>query len=100
LIEQKKITDPVGRELLNKLIIEDFSPNAYVKEQGIEAIHDEDEILKYCVQAIEESPEAIADYKNGKEKAMQAIVGKVMKMSKGKANPSIVSEKIREMINK
>ena len=45
-----------------------------------------------CDQAIAASPKAVAEYKAGKLQAINAIKGQVMKLSKGKANPTVVSE--------
>ena len=52
-----------------------------------------------CRQAIEANPKAVEQYKQGKEKAIMACMGYVMKNSKGKANAQDVLEKIKSMIS-
>jgi aspartyl-tRNA(Asn)/glutamyl-tRNA(Gln) amidotransferase subunit B len=54
--------------------------------------------MKICDEAIAESPKAVAEFKAGKERAIGAIVGLVMKKSKGQANPQIVNKILLEKL--
>ena len=63
-----------------------------VKEKGLEQVSDTGAIEALCDQAIAASPRAVAEYKAGKLAAINAIKGQVMKLSKGQANPTLVSE--------
>ena len=92
LIEQKKITDTTAQRLLERLIREPFSPKQYVKEQNLEAVSGEDELKKYCKEAIKENQKAAEDYKKGEEKALNFLCGYVMRKTKGKADPKTVRE--------
>ena len=98
LVEDKKITDNVAAKLLEKLIEKPFDVKKYVKKDGLEAVSDIEELEKYCEEAIEENPKAVADYKKGEEKAFNFIVGQVMKRTKGKATPKEVNEIILKLI--
>lgn len=55
-----------------------------------------------CMQCakkiINKNPQSVEDYKNGKERAIGFIIGQVMKMSKGKANPQMVSQIVIDII--
>lgn len=51
-------------------------------------------------QAIANNPKSVEDYKNGKDKAFGFLVGQVMKITKGKANPQLVNEILREELEK
>ncbi len=55
-------------------------------------ISDEGAIVAICKEAVAESPKIVEEYKAGKERAIGAIVGLVMKKSKGKANPQMVNK--------
>ena len=68
------------------------SAAAIVKEKGLEQVSDTGAIEALCDQAIAASPKAVAEYKAGKLPAINAIKGQVMKLSKGQANPALVSE--------
>ena len=59
---------------------------------------DENTMIELCKQAVESNPKAVEDYKNGKEKAIKAMVGFVMKNSRGKADATAAEAKIKEII--
>ena len=98
LVENKKITDNVASAILEKLIIKPFDVNEYVKKEKLEAVSDVGELEKYCKEAINENPKAVKDYKKGNEKALNFVVGAVMKKTKGKASPKEVNEIIKSMV--
>ena len=98
LIENKKITDNVAQKLLEKLIEKPFDVNEYVKKEKLEAVSDTGELEKYCREAVKENPKAVEDYKKGEEKALNYIVGSVMKKSRGKATPKEVNDIIKRLI--
>ncbi|MFH0868260.1 MAG: Asp-tRNA(Asn)/Glu-tRNA(Gln) amidotransferase subunit GatB [Candidatus Woesearchaeota archaeon] len=98
LVENKKITDNVASKILEKLIEKPFDVNEYVKKEGMEAVSDKGEIEKYCKEAIAENSNAVEDYKKGENKALNFIVGAVMRKSKGKATPKEVNEIIKRLV--
>ncbi|MBI2541492.1 Asp-tRNA(Asn)/Glu-tRNA(Gln) amidotransferase subunit GatB [Candidatus Woesearchaeota archaeon] len=98
LVENKKITDNVASKILEKLVEKPFDVKEYVKKEGLEAVSDVSELERYCKEAIEESPKAVEDYKKGEAKALNFIVGSVMKKTKGKATPKEVNEIILRFI--
>src|SRR3989344_1734712 len=98
LIENKKITENVAQKLLEKLIEKPFDVNEYVKKEKLEAVSDAGELEKYCMEAIKENPKAVEDYRNGEEKALNFIVGSVMRKTKGKATPKEVNEILKSLI--
>jgi len=98
LIEQKKITETTAQRLIEKLIEKPFDVNGYVKKQNLEAVSDTNIIEKFCKEAIKENPKAVEDFKSGTEKALQFIIGQVMRKSKGKATPKEVNEILNGLI--
>ena len=98
LVEGKKITDNVASKILEKLIEKPFDVNEYVKKEKLEAVSDVSELEKYCREAISENPKAVEDYRKGEAKALNFIVGSVMKKTKGKATPKEVNEIILRII--
>ncbi|MBL7054942.1 Asp-tRNA(Asn)/Glu-tRNA(Gln) amidotransferase subunit GatB [Candidatus Woesearchaeota archaeon] len=98
LIEDKKITETTGQKLMEKLIEKPFDVKEYVKKEGLSAVSSKKELEKFCKEAVQENPKAIEEYKDGKEKALNFIVGSVMKKTKGKASPKEVNEIIKNMI--
>ena len=98
LVENKKITDNVASTILEKLIEKPFDINDYVKREKLEAVSDIVELEKFCKEAINENPKAVEDYKKGEEKALNFIIGQVMRKSKVKATPKEVNEIIKNLI--
>lgn len=99
LIENKKINEETGRKLLNEMAKKDFSPEEKVKEKGLGMVSNKKELEGFCQQAIKNSPQAVADYHKGEAKAIDFIVGQVMKLSRGKANPKEVKDIIKKLIS-
>ncbi len=78
----------------------DLDPKTAVQERGLAQINDRNALLPLIFQALKENPRAIDDYRAGKHFAAKAIVGRVMALTRGRANPSILSEIVEEEIKK
>ena len=99
LVESRTITDAVAAKILEKLVEAPFDVREYVKNEGLGAVSDKDTLEKYCKEAISDSQKAVEDYKAGNEKALNFVVGQVMRKTKGKATPNEVNEIIKKLIN-
>lgn len=71
-----------------------------VEEKGMKQLSDENAILAIVNQVLDENPQSIADFKNGKKRAVGFLVGQVMKASKGQANPKTTNQLIMQELNK
>ncbi|WP_026962314.1 Asp-tRNA(Asn)/Glu-tRNA(Gln) amidotransferase subunit GatB [Alicyclobacillus herbarius] len=69
-----------------------------IKEQGMEQISDESQLIPIIEEVIANNPKSVEDYRAGKQKALGALVGQTMKATKGKANPALVNKLILERI--
>ena len=98
LIQDGKLTEKVGQRLIEKLCVMVFDVASYVKKEGLEVVADVEKIEKFCEEAIKEAPKAIEEYKAGKEKALNFVVGLVMKKSRGKARPGVVMEVLKKLL--
>lgn len=98
LFEKKKITDKIAKQLMERLLKENFDIKEYVKEQDLGAVSEESELLKLCGEVIAENPKVVNDYKSGKLEAINFLVGQVMRKSKGKASPDICKKLLNGMI--
>ncbi|MFH1440067.1 MAG: Asp-tRNA(Asn)/Glu-tRNA(Gln) amidotransferase subunit GatB [Candidatus Woesearchaeota archaeon] len=99
LVEENKITDSVASKILEKLMETPFDINDFVKNEKLEAVSDKGELEKFCKEAISGSQKAVEEFKAGNEKALNFIIGQVMKKTKGKATPKEVNEIIKKLIN-
>ncbi|MDR2879025.1 MAG: Asp-tRNA(Asn)/Glu-tRNA(Gln) amidotransferase subunit GatB [Fusobacteriales bacterium] len=99
LIKNNTISSKIAKEIFEVLLTEDRDPGEIVKEKGLVQITDNNEIEKIVDTVLGENTQSIEDYKAGKDKAMGFLVGQAMKLSKGKANPKIVTDIILSKIS-
>lgn len=62
-------------------------------------ISNPEELLLIIKQITEKNPEQVSDYKSGKEKVFGFFVGQIMKETKGKANPKLVNELLKQILS-
>ena len=98
MTDKGTVNSSVAKEVFEHVFLENVDPQAYVKEHGLATVNDEDALRKTLEEVIAANPQAVADYKGGKEKALGALVGQTMKAMKGKANPGRINELLREML--
>ena len=98
LTEAGTINSSVAKEVFEKVFDENIDPDAYVKEHGLAQVNDEGLLRDTVAKVIEENPQSVEDYRNGKEKAIGFLVGQTMKAMKGKANPGMVNQILKELL--
>ena len=69
-----------------------------VKEKGLLTVNDEGALRETVAKVVAENPQSVEDYHNGKEKAIGFLVGQTMKAMKGKANPALVNQILKELL--
>jgi len=87
-----QINSKQAKDVFSKMIAENKSPVLLVKELGLSQVSDVGALEAFADQAIAANPKSVADYKAGKQAALNALKGQVMKLSKGTANPQLVGE--------
>lgn len=98
LTEAGTINSSVAKEVFEKIFTEDADPEVYVKEKGLKTVNDEGAMKAAIEKAIADNPKSVEDYLGGKEKAIGFLVGQVMKAMKGKANPGLVNQMLKEAL--
>ncbi len=98
LADSGSITNTVAKEVFERIFREDIDPEKYVEEQGLKTVNDEGALRAVAEQVVKENPQSVEDYLNGKEKAIGFLVGQTMKAMKGKANPGLVSQFLKELL--
>ena len=73
--------------------------DALIEEKGLKQISDVGAIEKIIDQVLLDNPKSVEEYRSGKEKAFNSLVGQIMKASKGKANPSQVNQVLKEKLS-
>lgn len=97
LIDAGKIRMNLAKSTLEKMLDTGKKSTELLSESDMAGL-DENALADLCRQAVESNPNAVSDYKNGKEKAIKALVGFVMKNSRGKADAVAAENKIKEII--
>lgn len=98
-LTQAKVNRQGARQVLEKLYEEGGEAEAWVERLGLAQIGGGDE-LKGMVQAVvDANPGPVSEYKGGKEKALNQLVGQVMKQSKGRANAAEVMRILKEVLD-
>ena len=87
MLIDKKITAKAGKKIMEKLPKNNELPSQIAEEMGLTGVVDENIVLKAVKQAIKENPDAVTDYYEGKKNAMNFLIGQVMRLTRGKADP-------------
>lgn len=98
LTDSQAINSTVAKEVFEKIFAEDIDPDKYVEEKGLKTVNDEGALRATVEQVIADNPQSVEDYRNGKEKAIGFLVGQTMKAMKGKANPGMVNQILKELL--
>ncbi len=92
LVKSDKISFTSGKEILGELIEEKINPEEYAISNKLIQENDTEEISKMVKEIIKENSEVLERIANGEEKLIGFLVGQVIKLSKGKVNPSVAKE--------
>ncbi len=98
LVTQKKITAGAGRTVLDKLVAEGGDPTAIVETENLAAMGGADELAPVVASALAAQPAITERLKGGDMKPMGAIIGAVMKETKGRADGKEVTRLVREQL--
>ena len=98
LTDQKVINSTVAKEVFEEMFSSDIDPDQYVEEKDLKTVGDEDALRRTVEEVIAANPQSVADYRNGKEKAIGFLVGQTMKAMKGKADPTVVNKLLKELL--
>lgn len=98
LLTNKEITVKAGKRIVEQMPNNEKSPKEIGEELGLMGIVEEDAVLNAAQQAIEENPKAVNDYKEGQKASINFLVGQVMRLTKGKADPGETVKILKSLI--
>ena len=98
LADSGSITNTVAKEVFELIFKDDIDPEKYVEEKGLKTVNDEGALRETVQKVLADNPQSVEDYHNGKEKAIGFLVGQTMKAMKGKANPALVNQILKELL--
>ena len=98
LVEDGTLSSTMAKAVFEEMFETGRPPREIADERGMVQISDADSIRQAVEEAIGDFPDPVADYLGGKETAARFLVGQVMKITRGKANPRLVSELLQEKL--
>ena len=98
LIDDNVINKTVAKEVFEAMFNDDIDPEKYVDENELKMDNNTDELKGVLEEIIANNPKSVEDFHNGKEKAIGALVGQAMKATKGKADPKMINQMLRELL--
>ena len=98
MLQAKEITTKAGQRIIEQMPNNDKSPKEIAEEMGLLGVVKEDEVLVAVKQAIEENPKAVEDYLSGQKASINFLVGQVMRLTRGKADPGETVKLLKENI--
>jgi len=98
LIEDKTISGKIAKRVFAEMLASGKAPGVIVKEEGLVQVTDTAVIDELVAQAIAANPGPAAEYRGGKANALQFLVGQVMRLSRGKANPQLVVQALKDKL--
>ena len=98
LADSKAVNSSVAKEVFEEMFESDIDPEKYVEEKGLKTVNDESALRRAVEKVIADNPQSVTDYRGGKEKAIGFLVGQTMKAMKGKADPGMVNQLLKELL--
>lgn len=90
MVDRKEISGTIAKGILEEMFVSGGKVKEIMARKGISFITSEKELERIAREAIEKNPQSVADYLSGKEKALHFLIGQVMKMTRGQADPETV----------
>lgn len=99
MVDKKEISGTIAKTVLEEMFTTGGRVREIIARKGIAFITSEKELEQITREAIEKNPQSVADYLSGKEKALHFLIGQVMKMTRGQADPTVVKSLLLKELN-
>ena len=98
IVDDGTISSKQGKDVFAEMFATGKAPGIIIEEKGLKQESDAGAIEALCREVIAANPKSVEAYKAGKTAAINFLKGQVMKLSKGKANPNLVSEVLAKLL--
>lgn len=98
-IDEGTISKQTGQDILVEMFHTGTTAEEIIDQKGLKQTSDTSELEKICKDTIATNPKPVEQYRAGKENAINALKGQVMKATKGKANPKVIDELLKNLLN-
>ena len=100
LINDGTISSKIAKTVFKELIENGGDAKEVVEKKGLVQLSDPAQLLPMINEVLDNNPQSIEDFKNGKDRAVGFLVGQIMKATRGKANPGVVNKLLQEELAK
>jgi aspartyl-tRNA(Asn)/glutamyl-tRNA(Gln) amidotransferase subunit B len=98
LINKGNLGGPAAKQVFEEMFNTGKSAGEIVAQKGLSQISDSGELEKMAEKVIADNPQAVTDYKAGKETALKFLVGQLMRATRGRANPQMVTQLLKNKL--
>jgi aspartyl-tRNA(Asn)/glutamyl-tRNA(Gln) amidotransferase subunit B len=98
LTAQSVVSSSGAQSVLAEMFDTGADPSHIIEDKGLAQVSDEEELEKAVAEVISENAGPVGDFKNGKDKVLMFLVGKVMAKTKGRANPQVAEEILKKRL--
>ncbi|KAF2958168.1 glutamyl-tRNA amidotransferase [Thermotoga sp. Ku-13t] len=98
MVDQGEISIKTAKEIFPEVFRTGKMPSQIVEERGLRQLSDERTIFEIAKKVIDENPQVVSQYRSGKKSVLSFFVGQVMKQTRGTANPKLVNEVLRRLL--
>ncbi|MCH8473871.1 MAG: Asp-tRNA(Asn)/Glu-tRNA(Gln) amidotransferase subunit GatB [Opitutales bacterium] len=98
LVDKGVISSKIAKEVFLEMFASGESADQIVEKKGLKQSSDTGELTGICKEVIGANPKSVEDFQNGKENAINFLKGQVMKATRGKANPKVVDDLLRQIL--
>jgi aspartyl-tRNA(Asn)/glutamyl-tRNA(Gln) amidotransferase subunit B len=99
LVDTNVISSSIAKKIFASMWENDQDPNLIVEKEGLKQISDDGALREIALEVIATNEKPVADYLSGKDAAIQSLMGQMMKMTKGKANPKLVVDMLKAILD-
>jgi aspartyl-tRNA(Asn)/glutamyl-tRNA(Gln) amidotransferase subunit B len=98
LVQKGTVSGPAAKQVIEEMFNTGKPATEIVVQKGLNQISDSTELENSIERILQENPQAVADFKAGKDTALKFLVGQLMRVTKGRANPQIVNQLLRKKL--
>ena len=92
MIKDGTISSKIAKKVFKESIENGTDPKKYVEDKGMVQLSDVSVLGPMVTKVVDDNPQSVEDFKNGKDRAIGFLVGQIMKQTRGKANPKVVNQ--------
>ena len=96
LIKDGTISSKIAKKVFAETIENGTDPKKFVEEKGMVQLSDLSVLEPMVKEIVDNNPQSVEDFKNGKDRAIGFLVGQIMKQTRGKANPVVVNKLLNQ----